>query len=321
MELSAKYAYMIWKKKSFSSAAKALFISQPALSATIAKLEKELGFKIFNRCGSPITLTLRGSIYMDYLEEIIERENTFEQRIRAVNNMSYGSLTVRGRMSSALKLLPTICGKFYHRYPNINVTIDINQSRENSQDKPMDLVFSFEPDPKGCDAIALLEERLIIALHKNHPCADKLSHLATPFEQISARNIDPHKEITDISIFRDVMFIKTGSTSDSDKRLSQMIPNHKVAPYVITTTPTFELRYELMLEGIGALLVSDLFVKDFVHNREDVLFFALRNPLSFRTLYIQPRNSDSENEIINKFIATAIECCQDIIQTENRTFC
>ena len=120
MELSAKYAYMIWKKKSFSLAAKALFISQPALSATIAKLEKELGFKIFNRCGSPITLTLHGSIYMDYLEEIIERENTFEQRIRAVNNMSYGSLTIRGRMSSARKLLPTICGKFYHRYPNIN---------------------------------------------------------------------------------------------------------------------------------------------------------------------------------------------------------
>ncbi len=312
MELSAKYAHMIWKKKSFSSAAKALFISQPALSATIAKLEKELGFKIFDRSTSPIKLTLRGNIYMDYIEELIERETTFEQRIRAVNDMSCGSLTIRGRMSSARRLLPTICGEFYRRYPNINVTIDISPSREGTQNKPSDLVFCFEANPKGYDAIPLLEERLIIALHKNHPCADKLSHLAVPHEQISAHSIAPDQEITDTSVFHDVMFIKTGTSSDTDKRLAQIIENHRVSPYVITTAMTFELRYKLMLEGIGALLVSDLFVKDFPYKKEDVLFFALRSPLSFRTLYIQPQNNGAENEIVNSFISTAIECCKNM---------
>ena len=38
MELSAKYVRMIWEKKSFSAAATAMFVSQPALSATVKKL-------------------------------------------------------------------------------------------------------------------------------------------------------------------------------------------------------------------------------------------------------------------------------------------
>jgi len=226
--------------------------------------------------------------------------------------MSYGSLTICGRMSSARKILPTICGEFYRRYPNINITIEVNPSRENSQSKPMDLVFCFEPDAQGYEAIPLLEERLIIALHKNHPCADKLSHLAVSYEQISAHNIAPDQEISDISVFRDVMFIKTGASSNSDKRLSQILQNHKVSPCVVTTSTTFELRYKLMLEGIGALLVSDLFVTDFPHKKEDVLFFALRDPLSFRTVYIQHRNNGSENKIISNFISTAMECCQNL---------
>ena len=80
MELPLKYAYTVYKEKSFSKAAAKLFVSQPALSATVSKLENSLGFKIFDRSSSPISLTLRGKIYIDYIEDIYEKENILNQK-------------------------------------------------------------------------------------------------------------------------------------------------------------------------------------------------------------------------------------------------
>lgn len=58
MKQVEKYAYKIYGK-SFSNAAKALFISLPSLSTAISRLEKDLGFKIFDRQIAPITLPPR----------------------------------------------------------------------------------------------------------------------------------------------------------------------------------------------------------------------------------------------------------------------
>ena len=79
MELAAQYAYKIYEKGSFSAAARALYISQPALSSMIGKLETELGFKIFLRT-TPIRLTERGRIYIDALAEIQESEENMRKR-------------------------------------------------------------------------------------------------------------------------------------------------------------------------------------------------------------------------------------------------
>jgi len=310
MELSAKYVRMIWEKKSFSAAAAAMFISQPSLSATVKKLEDELGFKIFDRSTTPISLTLRGQIYMDYLNEIYEHENTLKQRLRSVDDLSYGSLTVGGRMYSAYYILPVICGEFYRRYPGIHITVDIDASPEKIKSKAVNLMLSFSPDNENLEAIPLLEERLFVAIHKEHPCAKKLAKYALTRQQIVSHSIPYDKEISDFSIFVDVPFIKTGMGSDSDKRLSQIMKDCKVAPYVVVNAKTFDMRYKLMQEGIGAVLASNLFIAGFPQNARDIYYFALQTPLSYRTLYILCEQNHNKNEISNKFLATAIECCQ-----------
>ena len=50
------YVYTVYLEKSFTKAAEKLYISQPALSATVKKLEKDLGFPIFERKGKEISL-------------------------------------------------------------------------------------------------------------------------------------------------------------------------------------------------------------------------------------------------------------------------
>ena len=117
MELAAKYAYRIYLEKSFSAAAKALFISQPALSSSIAHLERELGFRIFDRSVIPLSLTPEGRIYIDALEEIMECEGHMRHRLQQLAGKSYGSLSIGGSSSIMYQLFPSICGEFYRRYP------------------------------------------------------------------------------------------------------------------------------------------------------------------------------------------------------------
>ena len=81
MELSEKYIYRTYLAKSFSKAARALYVSQPSLSAAIASKEKELGFRIFDRSTKPISLTREGEIYIEMLEEILQSESNMLRRM------------------------------------------------------------------------------------------------------------------------------------------------------------------------------------------------------------------------------------------------
>ena len=52
-----KYVYAVYQEKSFSKAAKKLYISQPALSNMVRKAEREVGAAIFDRSTIPLTIT------------------------------------------------------------------------------------------------------------------------------------------------------------------------------------------------------------------------------------------------------------------------
>ncbi len=96
METIAKYAYKVYKKGSFTKAAKELYISQPSLSAAILRLEKELGFCIFDRSTIPCSLTAEGKVYMESLEEIFESESNMRKRIGELSDIDHGKITVGG---------------------------------------------------------------------------------------------------------------------------------------------------------------------------------------------------------------------------------
>ena len=63
--------YTIYKEKSFTRAAEKLYISQPALSYTVRKVETDLGFPIFERSGKEVSLTQVGEKVIKSISEIM----------------------------------------------------------------------------------------------------------------------------------------------------------------------------------------------------------------------------------------------------------
>ena len=73
------------REGSISKAAEKLYLSQPYLSQCIARTEKELGVKLFDRSHMPLKLTEAGKIYMRYLESVGVLTGQFGTARRAEN--------------------------------------------------------------------------------------------------------------------------------------------------------------------------------------------------------------------------------------------
>lgn len=93
MEVSAlgkriydKYVLQIAVSGSLNKAAAELHLSQPALSSGLSSLEKELGFRIFDRSCTPVVFTPEGWIYFEYLKRMQVLTRDMERRVQAVRD-------------------------------------------------------------------------------------------------------------------------------------------------------------------------------------------------------------------------------------------
>ncbi len=75
-----KYAIAISKENSLNDAAKKLFISQPSLTGAMHALEDEIGFDIFIRSKSGISLTVKGAEFIGYAKSVVEQYDILDAK-------------------------------------------------------------------------------------------------------------------------------------------------------------------------------------------------------------------------------------------------
>ena len=75
-----RYVVALSEESSINDAAKRLFVSQPALTAALKTLEEEVGFDIFLRTKSGISLTVKGIEFLGYAKSVLEQYNILESK-------------------------------------------------------------------------------------------------------------------------------------------------------------------------------------------------------------------------------------------------
>lgn len=81
------YAIVVSKENSMNDAAKKLFISQPSLTSAIHSLESEIGFEIFLRSKSGITLTTKGAEFIGYAKSVMEQYSILDAKFISKTNV------------------------------------------------------------------------------------------------------------------------------------------------------------------------------------------------------------------------------------------
>src|SRR4051794_14937841 len=112
-----RYFVAIAEALSFSRAAVALDISQPALSRQMRDLERELGAPLFNREGRRISLTQAGVSLLQPARASLAEAERGRQSVREVIEARGGSLTIGSSPQSAATILAPVLGSFTARFP------------------------------------------------------------------------------------------------------------------------------------------------------------------------------------------------------------
>lgn len=114
------YFTVVAEEENVTRAAKRLFISQPALSATMNRLEKALGFQLFERKSNRIVLNEAGRCFLQYVNSAFSIINEGRSKARQVANQNSGSI----RIASSMGILRHFCEAYQAEHPEN--TIDLN---------------------------------------------------------------------------------------------------------------------------------------------------------------------------------------------------
>jgi DNA-binding transcriptional LysR family regulator len=113
---------------SFTAAAKALALTQAAVSQRIQGLEKTLGVPLFQRRGGRVLLTEAGQRLHDFAERIHALHQLARQEIAGQRQVLSGDLSLAASTIPGEHLLPALLSIFHRRFPAIQVKADISDS-------------------------------------------------------------------------------------------------------------------------------------------------------------------------------------------------
>jgi len=120
--------HAVAKQLSFTKAADALFMTQPAVTFQIKQLEEHLNARLFDRGHGRIALTPAGDLVLDYAERILGLSSELETRLAEMTGQMRGPLLVGASTTIAEFMLPPILGEFNSHYPQVRSRLTVANS-------------------------------------------------------------------------------------------------------------------------------------------------------------------------------------------------
>lgn len=175
-----RYFLAIVDEGSFTLAAERERVAQPAVSQQIARLEADLGERLFDRRGRTMTLTQAGHALVPHARAILAHVDHARQDVAAISGLHTGRLTI-----GLVQPLPDPTflhwiGSFQRAHPGIELTLLEDETeallaalRDGAADLCLIGLGRYDPDPHDLDLRTVAREPVIVAVHPDHPLAGR----------------------------------------------------------------------------------------------------------------------------------------------------
>lgn len=120
---SYKIFESVARNESISKASEELFISQPAVSQSIKRLEDIMGGELFNRTKFGVRLTTEGKIFYEQIKKGLDHIENAERIFSSLKNLGTGTIKIGASTSITKHILMPYLKTFHKEYPNINIEI------------------------------------------------------------------------------------------------------------------------------------------------------------------------------------------------------
>lgn len=172
-----QYLVAIADTKHFGKAAEATFVSQPALSMQIKKLENHLGVQLFERNNKNVYLTDIGKSIIEQARDILYRVDNLKELAKQSRDPFSGELYLGVIPTLGPYLLPHIIPGLTKLFPKLKIFLVEEQTQhliaKLKQGKLDAALFVLPVLDPYFRALALFEEELSLAVHPHHPLAKK----------------------------------------------------------------------------------------------------------------------------------------------------
>ncbi|MEN8244373.1 MAG: LysR family transcriptional regulator [Thermodesulfobacteriota bacterium] len=163
--------------KSPSAAAKALNVSQPAVTTGIRRLEDHYNVMLFQREGKSMELTEAGAALYEMAGKLFEIERLAEDCIRNFQIENEQSIQIHASETFGAYYLPDLINRFKASYPHVNISVNImltDQVVANTIDIKNDVGFiSYPIENERLSIHEVMEDKLVLITSPDHPLAAK----------------------------------------------------------------------------------------------------------------------------------------------------
>jgi len=164
---------MAAKRGNLSRAAEDLFITQPAVTKGIQRLQEHYDIRLMDRFGKKMVLTNAGEVLYKIAEKIFDLEKHAEENIREFKQRKRGRIRIQASESFGAYYLPPIMNPFSKAHPLINISVNVLPSAhvvKSIADLECDIGFISYPFKHEKVRIReILEDQLVFILPPSHP--------------------------------------------------------------------------------------------------------------------------------------------------------
>ncbi len=297
MDLS-KYHYIlaIAEYKSISKAAAMCYVSQPALTKCVNKIEAELGVTLFDRSVSPIRVTYAGERYISGIKSILAMKSQLDKEMEVISNRRDSWLTVGIPDTRGVTWLPHLLPPFYEKNPNVHVKIIEGKTRTMERDllnEEVDVVVvaTLPLMTAGIEYETLCDEQLMLVLSSEHPIfnGNPPPFIKNTLHYIDAKQLDGQP------------FISVSPLQGLYHAAGLMFEQFKIKPRSVLEIINTSTAYTLASEGLGFTIapVRSAFIE---HCAKPPVFCTLSDPPFSRTIVAEYKRDKPLSSFARSFI-------------------
>lgn len=298
-----EYVSTLARCGSLSKAAKELYITQPALTKYINRLEENLGIRLFDRTCTPIRPTYAGEKYLEKANLILEIERSLETELRALSTTDVGKLNVGFPSEMGSAILPYLIPEFYYRYPRIELQIKEGTNdflyEELLADR-LDLVVTTDTPGQqpDMDHVAdLYKDDVLLAVPRSHPIAQ--AYDLTDNSPSTPYYLPPEQ-------LNGAPLIMLSARQGMGKIARQFLTKYSIHPSSIFETSKNETALRLASSGMGCVftLVRTTTRISLLH---PMAFFSIEDPVRTRQCCIKSKPGAALPKASERFVALLTE--------------
>lgn len=288
MNSEMRYVYTVWQEGSFSKAAKKLYLTQPALSIAVRKLEDRIGMPLFDRKRKPLALTVAGEIYIDTVKKEMLLEQEQQQRFADIRNLATGTIRLGATHYLNAYILPKVLTSFNRLYPGIELKIvegSASTVARMLEEHQIDVTFNCSPEfVRDFPRVEMFEDRILLAVPADDPIhATYRESALTAAQVVAGVHKDPEVPLIGLEAFSELPLILLRKGNNLHERSKEMFREAGVEPVVKMELAQLVTAFHLAEAGMGATFVSDRIVGP---QNDSLLYYPLAGETARRIFYI-----------------------------------